>query len=293
MRFTSNIQSESECQKGLSLPELSLSQLSTSTSYDQTAQPNNEPDNEPCDESDYAPYEPEPELQSEFNSSFSMCNSKLEEYAALISMFFGANLTQSAFEIVVDLLNCSYQKDLPKRFDSIADKFLKESDVKIKSKKRYFCPKCVATLKKLAFSKQRQCSTCRTRLAMNYYFDMDDQLQRILSKNLVKFKQAAHLDLTSKPTVMSDVIDGEIYRNFLKTPEGRSVVNGNGLTFSINTDGCNPSDKSSISLWPVFVCINEIPIEERYCIDNVIIAGNKFMILNNFLLSSLIKKIFI
>jgi hypothetical protein len=255
------------------LPE--LSQIITPTTNDQTAQLN--PD-EPCDVPDYEPYEPEPELQSEINSGFSICSSKLEEYAALISMFFDANLTQNAFEVVVDLLNCSYQKDLPKRFDSIADNFLKELDVKIKSKKRYFCSTCVTTLKKLAFPKQRQCSRCKTRLAMNYYFDMDDQLQRILSKNLVKFKQAADIDLTTKPAVMSDVIDGEIYRNFLKTPEGRSVVNGSGLTFSINTDGCNPSDKSSISLWPVFVSINEIPIGERYCIENVIIAGNNFVI---------------
>ena len=43
----------------------------------------------------------------------------------------------------------------------------------------------------------------------------------------------------------------------------------------MNTDGIALAEKSNLSLWPIFLAINEIPIEERFCIDNVIVAGNK------------------
>lgn len=155
MRLTSNAQSESECQDREFLADLSQTiapAIEESQVHELDGELNSEPDGES-------------ELQREINLGFGMCNSKLEEYAALISMFFGANLTQNAFEIVVDLLNSSYQKDPPKRFNSIADKFLKELDVKIRFIKVYFCSTCVTSLDKLAFPRQRHCLHCKTRLA--------------------------------------------------------------------------------------------------------------------------------
>jgi len=32
-------------------------------------------------------------------------------------------------------------------------------------------------------------------------------------------------------------------------------------------------NKSKLTIWPVFLVINELPIESRYCIDNIILAG--------------------
>ncbi len=102
---------------------------------------------------------------------------------------------------------------------------------------------------------------------------MEDQIDYILNKNVVDFNQATLINLENEPEIISDVTDGSFYRNFLKTNEGAHVRSGNGMTFSINTDGADPSDKSTIALWPVFISINEIPIGERYCIENTIIAG--------------------
>jgi len=214
-----------------------------------------------------------PDLRSE------MRNTKIEMHAALLSMFFNANLTQSAFSTVVDFLNASYQADLPKNFDSIADKFLKELDVVVDFTKTYTCSYCNTCIDRLSTPKQRLCPVCNCRLTMNYYFNLDHQINRVLSKNVVQFEIAGRIDLNTHPDIIKDVTDGEIYRNFLKTNEGQKVLNGNGFTFSINTDGCNPSDKSNISLWPVFLTINEVKIGERYCPDNIIIAGSFFDIL--------------
>ena len=107
---------------------------------------------------------------------------------------------------------------------------------------------------------------------MQYYFDIKQQLNSIISKNSIDFSYAASIDL-EKNNDYKDVTDGRIYKNFLSTEEGHHIRSGNGFTFSINTDGCNPSNKSLISIWPVFLTINEIPIGDRYCMENVIIAG--------------------
>ena len=204
------------------------------------------------------------------------CNSKLEQYAALIAMFFGGNLTQTAFNIVVEFLNTSDARSLPKSFDQIADFFLKSLNVSINYRKIFYCSNCRNSFERLEYSKQRICSTCKERIAMNYFFDIDDQLNKILAKGLIDFKQALRIDLTTEPDIISDVSDGAIYRDFLRTPEGARVRSGDGITFCLNTDGCNPSEKSAISLWPVFLTINEIPIGERYCMENTVIAGKLF-----------------
>ncbi|CAF1035302.1 unnamed protein product [Brachionus calyciflorus] len=40
----------------------------------------------------------------------------------------------------------------------------------------------------------------------------------------------------------------------------------------IYDDGIKLNDKSSMSLWPVILSINELPIEKRFCIENSLIA---------------------
>ena len=102
---------------------------------------------------------------------------------------------------------------------------------------------------------------------------MENQLNRIISKNIIDFKHAATIDLSEESEFIRDIYDSELYRTFLKTAEGKSILDGKGFTMSISTDGCNPSDKSKISIWPVYLTINEIPFGQRYCLDNIIIAG--------------------
>ena len=41
----------------------------------------------------------------------------------------------------------------------------------------------------------------------------------------------------------------------------------------INIDGIAMCEKSTLSIWPVYLVINEIEIGSRFYIDNVILAG--------------------
>ena len=74
-----------------------------------------------------------------------------------------------------------------------------------------------------------------------------NQIQNINTKNLIDFKRASNLDFSNKSEYILDIHDSGYYREFLKSLEGSSLINGYGFKVSISTDGVNPSDKSKIS----------------------------------------------
>jgi len=41
----------------------------------------------------------------------------------------------------------------------------------------------------------------------------------------------------------------------------------------INTDGISKSLNSDQTIWPFYLVINELPLEMRFCMENIIIAG--------------------
>lgn len=69
--------------------------------------------------------------------------------------------------------------------------------------------------------------------------------------------------------LISDIKDGSLYKAFLSNFKDLANVN----SFMLNTDGISICDKSNLSIWPVYLAINEIDIGDRFCIDNIIIAG--------------------
>ncbi|XP_063403282.1 uncharacterized protein LOC134712602 [Mytilus trossulus] len=67
-----------------------------------------------------------------------------------------------------------------------------------------------------------------------------------------------------------DIYDGSNYKNvfqkgFLKNP--------NSISFSMNTDGVQIFKSSSMSMWPVFMIINELPPSERKLKENIVYYG--------------------
>jgi len=98
----------------------------------------------------------------------------------------------------------------------------------------------------------------------------NDQIQRIMRKlklSDLKIKQSNNNNLL-------DIYDGEIYKNLLKSEDGDLCKEQEAFSFTINTDGCSFTNKSKLTLWPVYLVINELPLDIRFSIDNVIIAGN-------------------
>ena len=68
--------------------------------------------------------------------------------------------------------------------------------------------------------------------------------------------------------IIGDVYDGEEYKKhclFLSNPANVTLV--------MNTDGLALFKSSTKSLWPIWLCINELPVSERYLSCNEASVG--------------------
>lgn len=113
--------------------------------------------------------------------------------------------------------------------------------------------------------------------------DIDKQLKRIL-----KGRDLTHSKLIlieSHSDLLYDVYDGEIYRRFLND-NLESIRDGSTFSFSLNADGIALCEKSDLSITPIILVLNEIHIGERFCIENVVVAGNYNSVSNKIFLSS-------
>lgn len=98
-------------------------------------------------------------------------------------------------------------------------------------------------------------------------FKILPQLIRIFRGRLKECK------IKPKPDILNDVYDGDIYSKFFES-ESEGIRLGTVKSYTMNTDGISLCEKSKLSLTPVILSINELPLAERFCIDNVVICGN-------------------
>ena len=104
---------------------------------------------------------------------------------------------------------------------------------------------------------------------MFYHLKMGSQIRQIVS-NLNLLKKKTHY---STPGEYKDIMDGLLYKKVLESDIGDSIKKREAFTFTINTDGISFSESSNLSLWPVYLVINEVDPAIRFCIENNIIAG--------------------
>ena len=104
---------------------------------------------------------------------------------------------------------------------------------------------------------------------MYYHFNIEEQIQSIMNKcKLSDFEKPI------TPNVeLCDITDGELYKSVLASVDGHLFKKKQAFSFSMNTDGVSLSKSSKLSMWPVFLTINEVPLFKRYSIDHVILAG--------------------
>ena len=69
---------------------------------------------------------------------------------------------------------------------------------------------------------------------------------------------------------LCDVYDGELYKKLF---ENHFLDNPNNISFALNTDGVSIFKSSRISMWPVYMLINELPIKDRKARENTLFYG--------------------
>ena len=102
---------------------------------------------------------------------------------------------------------------------------------------------------------------------MYYHLDIEQQLQRIMNK--INFKDLSENKPHQTNEDMYDICDGAYYKSILEREN--SLKNREAFTFLLNTDGASFCKKSKLTIWPVYLVINEH--QSRYSFENVILAG--------------------
>ncbi|KAJ8319715.1 hypothetical protein KUTeg_002736 [Tegillarca granosa] len=116
------------------------------------------------------------------------------------------------------------------------------------------------------------CTGSKTKINSKNYFmtgNLNIQLTEILERDGVW--ESITEQRMSVPEHISDVRGGEEYKKMLK-PGGFLHSNSN-ITLSLFIDGIPLFKSSSVSLWPVYVLINEIPPKSRFQRKNMILWG--------------------
>jgi hypothetical protein len=103
---------------------------------------------------------------------------------------------------------------------------------------------------------------------MYYHANIEHQIQEILMRvKVMKYKECEN------DNEIRDFMDGTIYKNLIKSEDGNLFKKNEAFSLTLNTDGISVCNKSRITIRPFYFSINEIPKEERYLIENMIIAG--------------------
>ena len=106
------------------------------------------------------------------------------------------------------------------------------------------------------------------RCFMYYHLDIDNQIRKIMSK-----VKESDLGKKSCDGDLVDITDGELYKNLLASEDCNLFKNKSAFSLTLNTDGISPYKHSNLAIWPVYLVINELPLETRFSIDNTILAG--------------------
>jgi hypothetical protein len=136
-----------------------------------------------------------------------------------------------------------------------------------------YCCNC----KKL-FLGREQCETpgCRALVEKQNYFvtgNMEIQLKQVLERpgmwSSLNVSRECGVDSADKS--LSDITSGSGYTK-LRSPGGFLHRNAN-ITLTMFTDGVPLFKSSHVSIWPVYLTINEIPPRERFLKKNMILWG--------------------
>ena len=132
------------------------------------------------------------------------------------------------------------------------------------------CPICSDYLGKIdSFDETKECEVCNTTVdlskpSFHHFFliiDPSESIRNIINSydsfydNIVKNRKRLSRQV-------SDIYDGLMYRRFVDDlPDDEKEAYASCV---FNTDGANPFEASSSSVWPIYVMINEIPAVARF-----------------------------
>lgn len=139
--------------------------------------------------------------------------------------------------------------------------------------RHYYCPTCLSSLE----DKMLQCPKCFENIECSYFLSISviDQIEALYLRRgfYEKLQYRFHRQKLS-PENIEDIYDGIIYKDLSKP--GCFLSNRRNISLSWYTDGVKGFKTSKFSFWPFYLVINELPYEERFKKENLVLGGMWF-----------------
>ncbi|XP_052129430.1 uncharacterized protein LOC127750863 [Frankliniella occidentalis] len=154
--------------------------------------------------------------------------------------------------------------------------------------KHYYCPKCKHDFGIVQEATDLKCARCQPEEDTDDSMEEADKEKNEKVEHFVIFNLVTQLEIVLKKVFKSgvqlfkpsfalereaghftDVYDGSVYKSFAKDFDTKEEVKVISLT--VCTDGSPIFKSSALSIWPIFVMINELPPGPRF--SNLLLGG--------------------
>uniref|UniRef100_A0ABD2WBQ8 Uncharacterized protein n=1 Tax=Trichogramma kaykai TaxID=54128 RepID=A0ABD2WBQ8_9HYME len=126
------------------------------------------------------------------------------------------------------------------------------------------CPICKVNIGKIEhFESNITCRICSEKIESNnpscenlfMLIDPSDQIKSSIEENADYYLNIMHNRTRDK--IIRHIYDGKAYRKFVKSLDDKY----NYITATLNTDGAPRFESSTYSIWPIYLKLNEIPLD--------------------------------
>lgn len=215
-------------------------------------------------------FEEIPDIQSNLHDNYSE-NSRLPDATELSVMLFFTwkrhNISKAAANDICRIINMFNIPNMPKDFRTVMAYLKKNNSILLEGNQYFTCPscgkKCTNGSKCNMTGCQSSDSAVQTPTSV-VVFPLVPQICSILERETL-------ITPTDDLDLCDDILNAQRYQE-IRTKERQNNPARNYVTLTLNTDGVLLK-RISRSLWITCACINELPRNKRYDINNMLICS--------------------
>lgn len=137
----------------------------------------------------------------------------------------------------------------------------------------YYCHHCLGTVEhNQAVCPNEFCQTpCNKK--ENYFLEIPviTQLQNLFSQDGFYRSLQERFSRNMASGTYEDIYDGKLYKSYV---ENNGPLNHpENISFTFNTDGASVFKSSNVSIWPIYLIVNELPYHLRMKKENMLLAA--------------------
>lgn len=203
---------------------------------------------------------------------------KAEALLMVMSHAARHNITGTQLHDLLQLINTLFGKEVLPRSKYLFNKVFKNNSDIVEF--HFYCKTCkvyIGTKEDIQDKNIAQCAICSASIEISslnsasFFINIPiaPQIKTLLENPQIQNSMSYRHQRPHNEHVISDIYDGEMYRN-LSRPGG-ILSDPDNLSYNFNSDGSPVYKSSRFSIWPIHLHLNELPPKMRF--QNVVLAG--------------------